>query len=289
MVRGVVEPHLENPELGVVPLNRPISLGRSPGNDIVVADTQVSRRHAVINLQAAGEYWLVDLGSTNGTYLNDRRVTRPTALADGDQITVGTKSFVFRGSGSDSGADDAIDEASLVTRPAVKRVLAWLVLADIEGFTRYTQEHPAEEVACSVGGWMLASSGIFQRHGTDIQVYTGDGYFAYIIDKPDEPSRFWEIFRELRAKQAEETQLPFRLLVHYDHITLGAASPGGVESIFGPGVILLFRMEKIASKLRARCALTAGAVQHWPEPITPASLGRHELAGFEQPHELFSL
>lgn len=37
----------------------------------------------------AGEYWLVDLGSRNGTYVNERRVSRPTPLRDGDRIQIG--------------------------------------------------------------------------------------------------------------------------------------------------------------------------------------------------------
>lgn len=283
-----MDAYLESADTAPVAVDRPLSIGRSPGNDLVVADSQVSRRHAVLNPQAGGEIWLVDLGSTNGTYLNDRRVTRPTELQDGDRLTVGNRTWTFRRAAG-AGANLPAEQLTQLTQPAVKLVQAWLVLADIEGFTRFTQANPPEEVARSVGQWMLTSAGCFQRHDTDIQVYTGDGYFAYVTDKPGEPSRFFRIFEELRAQQAAETRLPFRLLVHHDKITLGAASPGGVESIFGPGVILLFRMEKVASKLRVRCALTAAAVQAWPEPITPQSLGRHELAGFSEPHELFAL
>jgi pSer/pThr/pTyr-binding forkhead associated (FHA) protein len=287
MVAGV-DAYLESPGAGPVPVDRPLSIGRSSGNDLVVNDTEVSRRHAVINLQGDGEAWLVDLGSTNGTYLNDRRVVRPTEMQDGDRLTVGRSVWTFRRN-REANQPEMATQVTQLTQPAVRLVQAWLVLADIEGFTRFTQANPPEEVARHVGQWMLTSAGVFQRHGTDIQVYTGDGYFAYVTDKPGEPSRFFSIFRELRALQAAETRLPFRLLVHQDKITLGAASPGGVESIFGPGVILLFRMEKIASRFRARCALTAAAVKSWPEPITPQSLGEHELAGFADKHALFSL
>ena len=48
-------------------------------------------------------------------------------------------------------------------------------------------------------------------------------------------------------------------------------------------------MEKIAKAHRSRCSLTAAAVEKWPEKISPVSLGRHPLGGFEQEHELFSL
>jgi len=50
------------------------SLGRAVGNDIVLVDDRVSRRHSTIHAQGERELWIVDLGSRNGTYLNGRRV-----------------------------------------------------------------------------------------------------------------------------------------------------------------------------------------------------------------------
>ncbi|MBI2496830.1 MAG: FHA domain-containing protein [Opitutae bacterium] len=69
-----MDARLESPELGKFLLTRPLSLGRSSSCDIVVSGNEVSRRHALFNPQAGGGVWLVDLGSTNGTYRNDRRV-----------------------------------------------------------------------------------------------------------------------------------------------------------------------------------------------------------------------
>ena len=56
-------------------------------------DGNASRRHAEI-AQEGSVYVLVDLGSTNGTELNGRRVTRQE-LADGDRITIGATDLVF--------------------------------------------------------------------------------------------------------------------------------------------------------------------------------------------------
>ncbi len=57
---------------------------------------KASRRHAIINLQNVGEFWLIDLGSSNGTFLNKRRVHQPVRLCTWDQITVGDSPFTFR-------------------------------------------------------------------------------------------------------------------------------------------------------------------------------------------------
>jgi pSer/pThr/pTyr-binding forkhead associated (FHA) protein len=81
----------EGPQAGqTFPLDKDfITLGRAPDNDIVVNHPQVSRRHARIRRQ---EEWLVleDLGSTNGTFVDDQRLTGSHALQPGDAIGLGT-------------------------------------------------------------------------------------------------------------------------------------------------------------------------------------------------------
>ncbi len=65
----------------------PITIGRDPDNDLVLDDRRVSRRHAEIRLRL-GRYTLYDLQSTNGTFVNGRRVAE-IALSDGDRLTIG--------------------------------------------------------------------------------------------------------------------------------------------------------------------------------------------------------
>jgi FhaA, N-terminal domain/FHA domain len=68
-------------------------LGRSRGCDVYVADVNVSRRHAELRQEGA-TYWIVDLGSTNGTAVNGKRIERER-LHDGDRITLGSTEIVF--------------------------------------------------------------------------------------------------------------------------------------------------------------------------------------------------
>jgi pSer/pThr/pTyr-binding forkhead associated (FHA) protein len=65
------------------------SLGRTAANMIVFESRKVSRRHALTHLQNIGEVWLIDLGSSNGIFLNKRQTHDPIRLSDGDQITIG--------------------------------------------------------------------------------------------------------------------------------------------------------------------------------------------------------
>jgi hypothetical protein len=71
-----------------------VTIGRLPECDVVLADPGASRRHASVRAEG-GEFLLTDLGSTNGTYVNDEPV-RERWLADGDRITIGTTVIGFR-------------------------------------------------------------------------------------------------------------------------------------------------------------------------------------------------
>jgi hypothetical protein len=72
----------------------PLAIGRDPQNDLVVDDRRVSRKHAEIRLRL-GRYTLYDLQSTNGTFVNGRRVAE-VVLSDGDRINVGGVELIFR-------------------------------------------------------------------------------------------------------------------------------------------------------------------------------------------------
>ncbi|MCB1247777.1 MAG: DUF3662 and FHA domain-containing protein [Acidimicrobiales bacterium] len=74
--------------------DQPVSIGRMPDNDITIADSNVSRKHAEIR-PVDGGYALVDLGSTNGCRVNGVRVTE-RRLADGDELAFGNIRLVFQ-------------------------------------------------------------------------------------------------------------------------------------------------------------------------------------------------
>jgi len=72
----------------------PITIGRLSTNDVVISDSNVSRRHA--ELRKDGTKWtLVDLGSTNGTVVNGK-LGKEHSIANGDRISFGTSELEFR-------------------------------------------------------------------------------------------------------------------------------------------------------------------------------------------------
>ena len=71
-----------------VDLKAPVRIGRGEGCRIRIADTYVSTFHARV-FDRDGAWFVEDLGSTNGTFLNDVRVTSPAALRAGDRVRIG--------------------------------------------------------------------------------------------------------------------------------------------------------------------------------------------------------
>lgn len=72
-----------------------VTIGRAPGCQVAVEDAYVSQLHARVYTRD-GRYMLEDLGSTNGTQLNKKRVGAPTVLQRGDRVQVGNTVFEVR-------------------------------------------------------------------------------------------------------------------------------------------------------------------------------------------------
>mgnify|MGYP001589271287 FL=1 len=73
-----------------------VSIGRNSTQTIQLLDRLCSKEHALIRRQG-GSYTIRDLGSRNGTFVNSRGVTSDIPLVEGDEITIGSTTLIFRG------------------------------------------------------------------------------------------------------------------------------------------------------------------------------------------------
>jgi pSer/pThr/pTyr-binding forkhead associated (FHA) protein len=80
-----------------LPLGRRISvIGRAENLPLQIRDDLISRKHLRIRFdEETGDYFAEDMGSHNGVYINNKRITEKTRLAEGDMILIGTTLLMF--------------------------------------------------------------------------------------------------------------------------------------------------------------------------------------------------
>lgn len=266
----------------IIELPDSCTLGRDSGNTVTLNDSHASKFHAIIQRQGEGECWLVDLGSSNGTYVNGRRLTKSQILRHGDEIQMGAGRFLFEtetilpggGTGAGTGSHGPTNLMTMV-RPL------WLLVADIVGSTRMVCDLPPEQVAKITGEWFKSCRTVLDRHDAHMNQYLGDGFFCYWEDTLDIRLRIIEAMRELSRMQAANDP-SFRFVLHYGKTLLCGVPTLTVLSLHGDPVHFAFRMEKIAGKAGLPILCSEAAM----EKLKIQPLSNHEAAadGFQGSH-----
>jgi len=268
------------------PIHGSCSLGRTAANTIVLESPKVSRRHALIHLQNIGELWLIDFGSSNGTFLNKRRIHHPIRLRDGDHITISDQLLTFRQPVTIS--EEYKTDVMQRTLRELENIPCWLLVADIRGFTPLSRQLQSEDLDVLVGAWIFSCKEIIEsRHGI-VNKYLGDGFLAYWPDAATTPEEIVAVISALKELQRKKWP-EFRFVVHFGAVAIGGVASMGEESLMGGEVNLIFRLEKLASSLGEPCALSEAAHTKFGELVPARSLGEFELKGFEGKCAFFAL
>jgi adenylate cyclase len=241
------EAWIESADGQVWSLDAGCSIGRATTNQIVLGDGRVSRRHAIVHRQDSAEYWLVDLGSGNGTFVNGLRVALPTRLNDCDTVMVGATLLTFRQTAIAS-ASRTPASSSHLTQIEVKATTCWMLVADIVGSTRLAAKYDPKRWATLVGGWAGECHNVLEGHGGLINKYLGDGFLA-LWPREGQPTQPVKKALDAFLSMQKNPQLPFRMAVHYGDVMMGGGRSLGEDSLSGLDLVLLFRMEQIAGRL----------------------------------------
>jgi len=286
-----------------VELGNTTTIGRVAANTICLKDDgAASRQHALIRRQGESEYSLLDLGSANGTYLNDKLLLVPAILRDGDRIRIGETNFRFEfkgGAGADLSGTQTIYER---TRMAVRMSQMAVLVCDIRDFTRIGELLPPDVLSRFLGSWFREASEAICARGGVVDKFIGDAVMAYWPVDPARPAE--------AAGNAVETALalqalarntsvpgqpdfPFRIGVGLNQ---GLVSSGnvGVQSardltIMGDAVTLAFRLENVCKIKKIPVVAGAGiaAALGTSRPWIP--LGEVKLKGKTTSPEAFGL
>lgn len=279
-------------------------IGRSQDATIRLDDNGISRQHATIRREGR-LYWVTDLGSANGSFVNDVALSSSRALRNGDRIQLGTLMLLFEQDDSGS-TQELIGGKTQMLRTAVslpvKTVQATLLVGDLKNFTNISSQLTAEEVASMLREWYADCESILKPRGAVIDKFIGDGVFAYwpasdldtrrrAIEAATLLSRAEASHSVTRKWLAEHKGITVQCNVglNVGPVALGAMGRG-VNTAVGEAVNITFRIESLTRKLEQPVLASAAFVNGLPEAgsmFQPA--GTHLVKGQPDPVEVYGL
>ncbi len=282
------------------------SIGRGAGNDLPLQDSRASRQHAVIRLQSDQTHYLIDLGSGNGTFLNGRRVTIPSALKSGDEIQVANCRIQFT---------DLSTESSILQRPSPDEMRTQLefttetisiLVVDIRNYTGLSEAIPAEDLSRIIGGWFKDVGQIIEQNGGSIDKFIGDAVMAFWLKAKTEGNtnhvigplkssremvRLARSYHEKLVSQYPDFGFSIGCGINTGKAILGSV---GVDSLrtftaVGDSVNVAFRMESLCKELKHPIVLSEEVKNAAGEEFEFEDLGPQRVKGKSHDLRVFTL
>ena len=253
------------------------TIGRGDDNNFVLPDRWISRNHAMLQQMETGDFYLIDLGSRNGSFVNGRRVTVPVTLKHCDALTFGQTELEFFCPSNEPVSDiQPVDSSQDFTATAtlhVRRLISVLVV-DIRDYTVMTRQLDEKILSEVIGTWFRRAGDIIREYGSWVDKYIGDAIMAVWIHGSQEVDHA-EMIRIAQAVRAlhkmtsqlhERYPLPFPVRVGAG-LNTGYAMVGNTGTgdrpdytALGDTVNAAFRLESATKELKMDVAL--GEVTH---------------------------
>lgn len=267
-------------------IGKTLSLGRAKDNNVVFSSNKVSRRHAIVHAQGASEFSIVDLGSSNGTHLNGRRVIGPIALQHGDVIQIGEQNLTFRLETEQNGKEEIHATETQMTVRDVNELTCWFLLLDIQNFVRLSTELQTDELARMVGAWLAECRRVIEENGGTLSKFLGDGVLVYWDTRFCDITNVAKAVNLLHLMQARG-QPAFRWALHFGTAVFGSAAAPGEVSALGHDLNFLFRIERVAASNGFQSVLTEAANARIGTLLGTEALGAFPIKGLEGEYPLF--
>ena len=153
-------------------------IGRASGNDITLPYSWVSRKHTMVQNEGNGHFSIFDLGSSNGTFINGRRISGPTPLKTGDCITIGKTMLEFF-QNTDLIPQASEHDATLDRTVAfLQREIITLLICDIRNFTMLSEKIGNQQISNLLRYWTEQVSSIVNKNNGMVDKFIGDAVMA---------------------------------------------------------------------------------------------------------------
>lgn len=244
-----------------VPLGSLETIGRDKSNSFHIQDNLASRSHALIRRIGSEQYYLLDGGSRNGSFLNEQRITTPTLLRNDDRILIGETAMRFIQEFDDQLEstidDDSTDLGETISfvRNDIRSVT--ILVADIRGYTTISEHIEIKVLSKLMSKWFYEVQNIVERNGGRVDKFIGDCVMA-LWDRQANPEdmvkscllaaqQIHELTTELGQSQKN---LPGGLQIGAGINTgIAALGVGHENTAMGDTVNTAFRLESASKQL----------------------------------------
>lgn len=284
----------------------PVLIGRALDNDLYTPlDRKMSRQHAKI-VQRGNRYFLEDLGSTNGTFLRDMRVSQPAELFHGDHFICGETTFRFALKEQDLPREDSTVVASapeeLVSSVFATHLREAIVVLDMCNSSALANQFGDEQAMKVKRELRRLYLPIVRRWGAQFVKNTGDGYLVTFAQAHEAVGSSVQILQYLRDHNPMiplHEQLRLRFGINYGETMVDADGDR-----HGNAVNVAFRVEGVLEEQRSvgaerseslrpedRVYITAGMYAELLPAVQTACrpIGRFVLKGIAEQQLLYDV
>ena len=284
-----------------IPCPALLTIGRMPPNEVVIQHPKISRNHALIRRLGAGEYYLIDVGSTNGTFLNGKRIVTPTLLKDGDAITLEDCTLTFSDEHRPEPADEPDDEDQMtvtMTSAGVQMEEITLLVCDIRNYTPISESLPPNELASLMARWFKMATKAIEACGGTIDKFIGDAIMVRwssgggrnvrhsVVQALEAAQKLSEICVQVNAT-VPRLPLPFRVGVGINtgRAVLGSIGGAGYReyTAIGDAVNMAFRFETESKALGKDVVLGPDSYGHLPRALWDRACQTVTVKGKSEP------
>jgi adenylate cyclase len=280
-----------------VPCKSVLTIGRDKNSDIVLGDLMVSRNHSMIRRIGTSDYYLIDGGSSNGSYVNQQRVTMPKLLKHGDKITIGGIDFLFEQETKEVDDEDSVilEDTIVHDTPEIKKIT--IVVADIRGFTSLSEQIPIRNLTKLMNTWFNEVSDVILKENGIVDKFIGDCVFARWEADSDEIATIISALKAASgiSKVTEDLNKNFAEISEDLHIGVGintgaaSVSKGVDNSALGDAVNLAFRLESATKMLGKDIVLSESAYRHLPQKYWKGQEQKIRVKGKRDPVRIFAV
>ncbi len=274
-----------------------MTIGRDKKNDVVIHDSEVSRSHAIVRVLGENDYYFMDTGSSNGSFINKKRVSTPTVLHHDDKIRLGDTNITFLQADKMSSTSEFAEPSTVIRQATTKIEQITILVADIRGYTTLSEQVQINTLSRLMSKWfqqvhqcILDNSGTVDKFIGDC-VYArwndGDNNRNSVIAALKSALMINNITQQLNKEFPDiKTPLKIGAGINTGSAALGLANDG---TAVGDAVNTAFRLESSTKELGKDVVLSVDAYNCIPSSLWQDRTDEIRVKGKNAPVQIWGL